>query len=307
MADKIYKLGLLGCGRFGKNFINTIARLPNMEIAHIGTSNPANAKLFKQKVRVSSMPHEVCMDKRLDGVVICTPPHTHRELIEACFYYMTPFMVEKPMCLSLEDAVYIKNQAEQLMMPCMVDHTQLFNPAFEELVKSYKNNKVTGITSKVHSFGPFRKDINMLWDWLPHDIAMCVRLLKQNPTSVIVNEVSHPNYDNSGQLSVLLKFPGLTAKIEIDNLSKSKYRAFVVDSPYLKMTMFGEELFQVHKDGAKEIKIGCESPLSRVMNIFVEAIETQMQVDITLGYEVVRILESCAVSLANEGEEIFLK
>jgi len=307
MSDKVYKCGLIGCGRFGKNYIRTIQQMENVEITHLYTSNPANSSLFKNKVKITDNYIELLLDKKLDFCIIATPPHTHFEIICGCFYHLLPFICEKPICLNSYDSQEIKNLAQKQQIPCLIDNTQLFNPAFIELVKTFKNDPIKSIVSKSASFGPFRKDIGILWDWCGHDLSMMIRLLKETPISVKANLISHPNYDNSGQLHVDVKFKHLVASIDVDNLSSSKYRGFTAESNFLKMTMFDQELFQIRGDSCKTITVSNEKPLTKVISSFIDALEDKLQIDIGLSCDIIKILEKCDESLKNNNKEIIVK
>lgn len=304
MSEKIYKFGLIGVGRWGKNFVKTIEAMEGVEIAHICTSKPENAKLFKKKPRVSKDYKSLCTDFALDGVIICTPPSTHMEIIYECICNLKPFLVEKPMCMNLMDAKAIRDTVKYTRVPCMVDHTHLFSPAWEEMVYRMKKEKILSINSKAYAFGPFRKDVPMLWDWAPHDIAMCVELMKEMPTRVQASYVPNENYDNSGEINIALYFKNLTANILINNASENKYRAFVASSDYLTFSIFCDELFETRSGKCTQQKITLETPLKRLIDNFILAIETQNYEGLDLGVNVVNIIEKCRKSIENNAELI---
>jgi predicted dehydrogenase len=47
---------------------------------------------------------ELCADPRIDALVIATPNHTHRAVLEAAFATGKPILVEKPLCTTIADA-----------------------------------------------------------------------------------------------------------------------------------------------------------------------------------------------------------
>lgn len=301
--EKIYKFALIGVGRWGKNYIKTIEQMSGVQITHLCTRNPENAKLIKKnKVKVVKNYMELCSDRFLDGVIVATPPHTHHEIVCSVAHSLLPVMVEKPLSLSLEEAISTANFLKEAKVPVLVDHTQLFNPAYEELVTSFKNDQIKTIDAKVCSFGPFRKDVSMLWDWAPHDISMVINLMKGKPAKVKASLVEHENYDNSGQLLITLKYKNTDINIKIDNLSGSKYRSFRASSNSKTITLFGEELYETRGDWIRTVQLTNEKPLQRAIMAFVDAIETNSMIGLDLAVDVAAVIEKCQKSIDNDSE-----
>lgn len=304
MSEKIYKFGLCGVGRFGKNYVKTIEAMEGVEISHICTSKPENVKLFSKKPRVSTDYKILCSDFALDGILICTPPSTHMDIMFECIHNLKPFLVEKPMTMSLIDAKAIRDTVKYARLPCMVDHTHLYSAAWEEMNYRMKKEKILSVNSKVHAFGPFRQDVPMLWDWAPHDIAMCIEFMKQMPVRVQASYIRNENYDNSGEINIALYFKSLTANIIINNASDKKYRAFVTSSDYLTFSIFCDELFETRSGKCTQQKLPLETPLKRLIDNFIVAIETQNNDSMDLGVNVVNIIEKCRKSIENNAELI---
>lgn len=305
MSDKNYKFGIIGCGRFGKNFIKTINEMDGVQITHMVTSKPENAKLVNNKVKIVSSCLEMCA-QAVDGVIVATPPETHGTLMQECAYNLIPVLCEKPMCMDLKEAMALRDYMKVGKIPCLIDHTQLWNPAFMELTERFRNDKVKKIETKVCSYGPFRKDVPMLWDWAPHDLSMCLSLLKEMPTKIKASLVPHENYDNSGELNIELVFKHTTANIKINNLSSCKYRTFIGTSPFMTLTMFGEELFQTRGQDITQLTVSNERPLFNVVNAFIHAIERGSYEGLDLAVDVIKIIEKCQKSIEKESEYILL-
>ena len=64
----------------------------------------------------------------------------------------------------------------------IVDYIHLYHPSFLKLISYSKHlGKPFSINTISGNKGPFRDDIRALWDWAPHDIAMCIKLLNEFP------------------------------------------------------------------------------------------------------------------------------
>jgi predicted dehydrogenase len=293
MSKELYKIGLIGVGRMGKNYISTINKMEDIEITHLCTTKPENAKLVSNHVKITGNYQDLFYDKTIDGVIIATPPSTHMDIMRNCVNTALPFMVEKPMALSTKDCVLINEMVLKFNLGCMVDYTQLYNPAFIELQRLYKGRKIETIETKVCAFGPFRKDVSMLWDWAPHDIAMILSLLKDFPTKINASYEKDEEHDNSGKLTIELTFKNTKAKIFIDNTSDVKYRSLIAKAGFSTMTIFGGELYETRDDKISSFPLSKELPLKKAVEEFIAAIDTGEAVGVNTSIDVSRIIEKC--------------
>ncbi len=303
MSEKIYRFGVIGVGRWGKNIIKTINAMPNVEIGAICTSNPENAKLCKNKVQIYSDYNELIFGcAGLDGHIICVPPEYQYKVIDSCVAALKPFIAEKPFAMSMRQALAHVEEIKKRKLPCIVDYTQLFNPAYRELLNQNARCKTKHILSKVHSFGPFRKDVPMLWDWLPHDLAMIVAMSPDAPLSVFGKFQPDPNYDNAGQINIQLDYKNYRADIEIDNVAGKKYRVFEVENNYGKLCMMDNELYEIRQN-IRKIHTSGVSPLTGLIEAFIYYIESGESFGLEMSLEITNIIEKIQESL-DSGEII---
>lgn len=106
----------------------------------------------------------------LDGVVIATPPDTHRALALRAIKSGIPVLVEKPLALNWEDCEEIILAAELADVPLLVGHIHLFAESFEPLIESRK-------TTTIAIGGPQgNHDYSALYDWGSHAVAMALAI-----------------------------------------------------------------------------------------------------------------------------------
>lgn len=297
MSEKIYKFALIGVGRAGKNFINTINKMENCQITHLVTSNPDNAKLCKNKVKILKSHHDVCSlpgAGGVDGVIVAVPNESHSIILQDCLYALLPTLIEKPMGANLIETLGLRQSVYASKVPVLVGHTQTFSAAYQELCGYFKAAKPKKITSKFRSYGPFRKNATIVWDFLVHEISMVLNLLNMEaPIEVEAHLESHKNYPNSGELDVKLKFKSTEVSININNLATQKYRSFIAENAWTCLSLFDEELYDVRESRSNKIHLPSERPLHREINAFIEAIETNSYVGVELAVEVARVLDRC--------------
>jgi predicted dehydrogenase len=146
------RLGLVGRGRWGRNIERTLLTFPDVSVIAIarGEKPPAG----------------------LDGVLIATPSATHAEVALPYINAGVATFIEKPMTTTLADAERIRDAAERSGALVFVGHVFLFHPAVLvalELLPSV--GKIRHLLCEGMNASP-RTDSSVLWDWLPHDLAI---------------------------------------------------------------------------------------------------------------------------------------
>lgn len=178
MLGGAVRLGLVGAGRWGKNYIRTIAALNGVRLDAVASRNPETAALVPAGCRVVADWHALVDDGDIDGVVIASPPDTHADILIAAVERRKAVLAEKPVVMSRSDAARIRAMLARRPATVMVDHTHLFHPAFRALCREAASlGPVRSIRSSAGNHGPYRRDASVLWDWSPHDVAMCLALL----------------------------------------------------------------------------------------------------------------------------------
>lgn len=178
------RLGLIGAGRWGRNYIKTIAALDDVRLVRLASRNPESARLVESDCIISNDWRELIDSGDLDGVIIATPPALHAEMTRSAVRAGLPVLVEKPLTLDLDEAISLRDFVAAAGGLVMVGHTHLFHPAFRALKKLAGNyGEILEIHSVAGNCGPFRSDTPVLWDWGAHDVAMCLDLIDSIPVA----------------------------------------------------------------------------------------------------------------------------
>ena len=183
MPEHNLQLGLVGAGRWGRNYVRTIAALDGLRLAAIASRNPETASLVPPDCRIVADWHELLAISDLDGVIIASPPATHAEILLAAIAAGKPLLAEKPVVQSRVDAESVRRALARRDAIVLVEHTHLFHPAFRALQREAASAPIRAIRASAGNRGPYRADVSVLWDWAPHDLAMCLTLV---PDSVSV-------------------------------------------------------------------------------------------------------------------------
>lgn len=213
-------LALIGVGQWGRNYIKTIGNIRNVNLKYICASSEKNLKTFSGKYVKLTNYKDLIKHKDIDGIIIATPATTHFTILK----YLIPFgyflLVEKPLTINMRDALMLKELNKIFLDRIMVGHIYLYNPAFiKSLELINKIGQIRYIDFEGCNWGPFRPDVSALWDWVSHDISMCLAITKKNPLEISAWSVE------SDMVYLRLKFEtNINVSIKIGRLSPVKKR-----------------------------------------------------------------------------------
>ena len=240
-------------------------------------------------------------------------------LVEAAVMAGLPIMVERPLTMGLDEALHLQRVVEQSGVPVVVDHIYLFHPGYVALKEKVQDlGPIRFIGSVGGNWGPFRPDVPVLLDYGPHDVALCLDLLDEMPTSVdTVRQLARETNEGYGEiLSLQLDFPsGASAVITVGNIMQEKKRLFAVyfDDCVLMLDDLAEHKLMMYKikDGAPAdlaeqtfgsgipIRVSADLPLTCAVRTFVAGIsgDSRESFDVALGVKVMRVLSDSQSAL----------
>ena len=315
MAAHPVRLGLIGAGHWGRVIIKTLSRLEGVELARLASCNPDSRTLVDDRCVLGDDWRTVAEAEDIDGVIIATPPARHAEMAHAAMSAGNPVLIEKPLTLDTGEARALLAFAESRDAIVHVDHIHLYHPAYRALKNEGLGlGQLHAIRSGAGNWGPFRGDTSVLWDWGPHDVAMCLDLAGQKPQNVSarLKEARHTDDGDGQAIALQLTFPGgLKADIELSNLRQSKKRFFAAHYDYESLIYDGVGptplVREPRADGEKcapeeatVLNVPDIMALDQVLIDFAGAIK-KGEPDIAglrLGLDVIEVLAACQKALS---------
>lgn len=259
-------IGLIGRGPWGQRYSETFAKyFPGVELQVAGKNDWENL-----------------LDKKIGGVIICTPPTTHVDLAVKFLEKEIPTIIEKPLALSSEE---IKKLEPFNKIPILVNYIHLFSSAFKRLKNNLAAQPISDIKSVGCNFGPFR-NYSSLWDYGPHDIAMSLYLSKKLPKSVTAFETK---YEYGSIFDIDLDFGTFNSNIKVGNGSQRKIRTLEIKAGGIK---------QIYNDAW--LPETDDPPLKNMLDFFNGLINEKCcatDVGLDLSIQVTKILEACEKSI----------
>ena len=301
---KNIRFALIGAGSWGKIYIQTVARLPNMEIIALCTSNTKNQIFVGDNCRIFSKWQDVFSIQDIDALILAVPPSAQFAILMANSKKKLPVMLEKPLSLNAKDAIKIESLYTKLEIISLVDHIYLFHPAYIALKENlHQIGNIQKILTQGGSSGPFRNHTPPLWDYGPHDLSMCLDIANEYPIRVS-SSIVHSKKNKIGLEEVWkidMEFSnGIHTTSIVGNGMEKKTRKIEVIGEKGKLVFdnFNTEKLLIHKDsGNVNIPISEKNklPLDIAIETFSNAIagKQDSRLGLTLGANIVTILEQC--------------
>ncbi len=129
---RVFNIGIIGYGGFGKFLHNAWVALENVQVVAIADKNagmlspPIGVKVFTAWA-------ELLLEKDIEAVAIVTEPATHVEIALACMQAGKHVLIEKPLAISLADAEKIMQTRDQTGMVAGIDFIMRFNPLLQTI------------------------------------------------------------------------------------------------------------------------------------------------------------------------------
>lgn len=150
-ADRKIKVGIIGCGWIAEAHLKSFLKCPDVEIVAGADLIPGKAeKFFKdngiENVRCYLNHKEIIDNEELDAVSVCTYNATHAECTIYALEHGVNVLLEKPMCVTLEEAVEIRKAEKKSGKVLSIG----FQPRFDENMKMVKRIVQSGELGEIY-------------------------------------------------------------------------------------------------------------------------------------------------------------
>jgi len=245
--------GLVGVGYWGPNLARNLDNTEDACLAWVCDSDEKSlGKIASSypKVQTSVDLSRMLAAPDLDAVVVATPARTHFDLTRQCLNAGKHVLVEKPLAMSSAECDELIDLAESKQLKLMVGHTFLYSPPvlkLKELMDAGEVGDIYYAYSTRVNLGQIRKDMNVMWNLAPHDIAIFLYLFGATPVSVSAKGVTHIQPGIEDVVFMYLDFPGnITAHVHVSWLDPGKVR---------KLTLVGSKKMVIYDDTNADAKI----------------------------------------------------
>jgi len=331
-------LAVVGYGYWGPQLLRNFHALAAARVAVCCDQSPARLAEVAARypgVATATDYQAVLQDPRIDAVVLATPIQTHYAFARKALEHDKHVLVEKPIAASVAEAESLVELAAKRGLRLMVDHTFIYTGAvrkMKEIVERGDLGELYYLDSVRINLGLFQRDVNVLWDLAPHDVAIMDHLIREEPVSVCANGACHlgNGIENVAYLTVYFN-SGLIAHFHNNWLAPVKVRTVLLGGSkrmILYDDMEASEKIKVYdrgvdvqspegvRDALVNYRLGDmwaprldqTEALSCMAAEFAAAIREVRPplTDGRSGLNVVRILEAAEMSIKRRGREVKL-
>lgn len=328
------KIAVIGCGYWGPNLVRNFNTLPDCDgVVCVDTDID---KLERIKRTYPGVATTTCLDDVLqnpdiEAVAIATPVATHFELASRCLRKGKSVLVEKPMAATSLECVELIKLAHDANLTLMVGHTFEYSVVvnkMKEIITSGELGEIFYLSFQRLNLGPYRSDVNVVWDLAAHDISILQFLLDQAPKGVNAQARAFLKRDNEDVATAALHFDnGVVAFINDSWLDPHKVRRGTVvgsrkmlvyddtsmqekikifdkgiDAP-AQYSTFGEFHFAYRYGDIQTPRIDEREPLQVECQHFLDCVRglSDLRSDGWSGARVVQVLEAITESIGQNG------
>ena len=329
-------VGVIGCGHWGPNHIRIFSQLADSEAVICSDLDEArleNIRTHYPHIRTTTDYKEILKDPEVDAVCIATPTKTHYTITKEALEAGKHVLCEKPLALTAAECAELEALAQKTGKILMVGHVFIFNSgirALKELIDKDELGRIYYAYATRTNLGPFRYDVNALWDLAPHDISIFNYLFDAPAVNASARGQKYLNDSQEDLSFATLEYPGeIIAHIHVSWLDPKKVRQITIvgdkkmavwddldsDGPikiydkHVEKTQtfyatYGE--FQLlSKEGSITIpKVSFSEPLKAQGQYFVECVSQNKrpeQSDAAKAGDVIKALEAIQSSMQNKG------
>ncbi len=311
--ERTIKVGVIGCGYWGKNLVRVFNQLGCLEI--ICDTNQTIGESYRKnlpEIHFTENPDEVIKSKNIQAVVIATPAFTHYRLAKSSIEHGKHVFCEKPLAINIDEGQDLVKLAKKMNVILMVGHILHYHPAVKKLkqiISQGQLGKIHYMYSNRTNIGRIRHEENILWSFAPHDISLMLSISGNLPVEVCAHGGIFLPHEVEDVTVTFLSFPGnIKAHIFVSWLNPFKEQKFVVVGND-KMAVFDDtevekklviyqhkikwnekEIPAIEKAEAETIAVGKTEPLKNEAEHFIQCI-LQNRTPLTDGQEALNVLK----------------
>ncbi|MBQ1862925.1 MAG: Gfo/Idh/MocA family oxidoreductase [Clostridia bacterium] len=146
-TSKKLRVGIIGTGWIAEAHIDSYKRMPDVEVVALADIIPGKAAAFAEKYGVPNA-HiyghhtEMLAAEELDAVSVCTYNMTHAECTIDCLNKGIPVLLEKPMCVTLEEAIEIRKAELKSGKVLSIGFQPRFDPNMQMIKKIVESGEL---------------------------------------------------------------------------------------------------------------------------------------------------------------------
>ena len=249
------KIAVLGCGIWGRNIVRNFYNLNALGmVCDLDEENLAKVKEQYPDVVTTKDFNDILNSKKITGVVVVTPSHTHYKFVKAMLEAGKHVYVEKPISTVAQEAKDLTEVADSKGLVLMVGHLLLYHPAVNRLKMLIEEGVLGDIVyaqSDRLNVNFFKNDRSVMWDLAPHDVSMMSYVTGKEPVRVIsavgcssdrndIMDITHISIEFEGGMVGQISDSWITPRKHVQLLVRGTKATAILDDtvPEHKLTIY---------------------------------------------------------------------
>jgi len=310
------KLGLIGCGYWGPNYIKTVNEIEGSSIEVVCDRDTNKLDIVREKfpdldIETTTNLDHIWYDTSIEAVIIATPATTHFELCKTALAYNKHVLVEKPLTTNLEEAKELRERAKYERKVLMVGQIFEYSNSIAEIkdiIRAKKLGDIYYAYSQRTNDGPVRKDVGASWDLALHEVSIFNYIFDDIPVSVSAKGMNYVSKKVEDVCFIQLTYPNrVIVKIHCGWLYPRKIRTIdIIGSKNSLMFDDTNTISPIVLQHGGIVDVEPNNALVRECFEFIDAIEDGV-IDIWAlerGIDCVNVLGAIQLSLKLNGTEV---
>ena len=288
--------GVIGVGYLGQHHARIYSELEQCELAGIFEVDADRAKEIADKHGCPVFTDLDALADACDAISVVVPTDKHCEVAVPLLEKGCHLLIEKPLCVSSEEAETILAAAEKNNCLIQVGHIEQYNPVTSYLEEAV-DQPLFITADRLAPFTPRGTEVGVVLDLMIHDLGVILQLVGapvEKVESVGVNVLS-PTEDIANSRITFAN--GAVANVNTSRVSEKKVREIRVfqNNAYLSLDFMKQEGHFVKREGLQlqkeEIPIEKGEPLKIELASFLDCVTNMSnpKVDATLGKQALEL------------------
>ena len=274
------RCGVVGTGSLGQHHARIYSTLADAELAGIYEPNDERAQEICAKHKCKRFLSLDEMAAACDAVSVVVPTNLHAEVAIPLLKKGCHLLIEKPLCVTLEEASQILNAAHESERIVQVGHIEHYNPVMSSLEKTVINPRYI-TAERLAPFTPRGTEVGVVLDLMIHDIGIVLQLANSPVERIDAVGVSVVTKTEDIANARILFKNGCVANLNASRVSLKKNREIRVfqNGGYLSIEFMEQKGHTVRIDPTvpggivkEEIPIEKAEPLAVELNSFVSCV-----------------------------------
>ncbi|CAI8263086.1 MAG: scyllo-inositol 2-dehydrogenase (NAD(+)) [Opitutia bacterium UBA7350] len=276
-ASSKIRCGVVGTGYLGQHHARIYDALESCELAGILEADDARAAEICERHQCSRFESLAELATACDAVSIVVPTDKHAEVALPLLEGECHLLIEKPLCVNLQEAEAILEAAKRTDCIVQVGHIEHYNPVMAYLEKAVAAPQFI-TADRLAPFNPRGTEVGVVLDLMIHDLGVILALVRSPIASIeAVGVKVLSNSEDIANARIAFK-NGCVANVNASRVSMEKVREIRVfqSENYLSLDFMNQSGHFLRKDGEEltreNIPIEKEEPLKLELASFVNVV-----------------------------------